>query len=473
MAAQKILVVDDDADMRWTLANILRRAGYQPMESDDGPPALDLMTKDFPDAVILDVQLPGGSGIEVLKQLKEHYSEIPVIMITGYGNIDVAVQAMRFGAYHFLEKPFKSNDQLLVTLSRALEERQLKAEVQRLRTQLGTVTELSELMGHSEQIKRVIDQVNSVADTDFTVVLYGETGSGKELVARAIHQHSRRKDHEFVAVDCGSIPETLIESEFFGHEKGAFTGADRMKEGHFELASRGTLFLDEIGNLPLPMQSKLLRAIETKTIRRLGGKRTIEVDIRILAAGNRPLEELVEKGDFREDLYYRLTEFSIEIPPLRERKEDIIYLTKRFIDATNRELSKHVRGLSREALEAIEGYDWPGNVRELRNAIRRAVLLADDLVEKAHLSGLQDGRTEKDARSDAEGSGLDYSYSIDADGFALKNVVKDVVERVERQVIADVLRRANGNKSKAARLLKIDYKTMHYKLKEYDLHMKD
>jgi two-component system nitrogen regulation response regulator GlnG len=475
MAEYKVLIVDDVADMRWTLANVLRRAGYVPLEADDIKPALATIERDLPDAVILDVQLPGGSGIDALKHIKQNFSDLPVIMMTGYANISLAVEAMKFGAYNFLEKPFKSNDQVLVTLERALEERRLKAEVQRLRTQLGAITELSELMGHSEQIKRVIDQVNSVAETDFTVVLYGETGAGKELVARAIHEHSPRKDHEFIAVDCGSIPETLIESELFGHEKGAFTGADRMKEGQFELASGGTLFLDEIGNLPLPMQSKILRAIETKSIRRLGSKNPIKVDIRIIAAGNRKLDELVSQGDFREDLYYRLTEFTIEIPPLRKRKEDIIYLTKRFIDATNQELNKQVRGLSPEALEAIERYDWPGNVRELRNVIRRAVLLADDqdLVKLHHFSGIQSSPAAGAADENALPGGLEIDYDVEADGFSLKSVVKDVVEKVERHVMADVLRRAGGNKSKAARILQIDYKTMHYKLKEYGLGAKD
>jgi len=473
MADYRVLVVDDVEDMRWNLCKVLQRAGYGTLEADDVEPALALVHQERPDAVILDVQLPGGSGIEVLRNIKEKFIEIPVIMITGYANISVAVQAMKFGAYHFLEKPFKSIDQVLVTVERALEERRLKAEVARLRTQLGAVTELSELMGHSEQIKRVLEQVNAVAKTDFTVVLYGETGAGKELVARAIHAHSNRKDKDFIAVDCGSIPETLIESELFGHEKGAFTGAERMKEGQFELAAGGTLFLDEIGNLPVPMQSKLLRSIETRTVRRLGGKETLKVDIRIIAAGNRKLEELVEEGSFREDLYYRLTEFAIDIPPLRDRKEDIIYLTKRFIDETNVELKKGVRGLLPEALTAIENYDWPGNVRELRNVIRRAVLLADDqdVIRAKHLSGIRSGGRASGAGGDSDG--LDLDYDLEAEDFSLKGVVKGVVERVERRIMEEVLTRAGGNKSKAARILRIDYKTMHYKLKEYGLNVKD
>ncbi len=320
MAEAKVLIVDDVADMRWNLSKVLQRAGYATVEAEDVGPALEMLESEMPDAAILDVQLPSGSGIELLGSIKEKRPDIPVIIMTGYATISVAVEAMKFGAYHFLEKPFKSIDQVLVTIERALQERQLKAEVQRLRTQLGAVTELASLMGHSEQIKRVLDQVNSVAKTDFTVVLCGETGAGKELVARAIHAHSPRKDNEFVAVDCGSIPETLIESELFGHEKGAFTGADRMKEGYFEAASGGTLFLDEIGNLPLAMQAKLLRAIETRSIRRLGGKDEIKADIRIIAAGNQKLEELVDGGEFRQDLYYRLTEFQIDIPSLRRRK---------------------------------------------------------------------------------------------------------------------------------------------------------
>ena len=472
MAEYKVLIVDDVAEMRWTLARLLQRAGYATVEAGDVEAVLPLVEEERPDAVILDVQLPNGSGLEVLRQIKEQFADLPVIMITGYASISVAVESMRYGAYHFLEKPFKSNDQVLVTLERALEEQELKAEVQRLRTQLGAITELSELMGHSEQIKRVLDQVNSVAKTDFTVVLYGETGAGKELVARAIHAHSPRKDQEFVAVDCGSIPETLIESELFGHEKGAFTGADRMKEGHFEIASGGTLFLDEIGNLPLSMQVKILRSIETRAVRRLGGKDLLKVDIRIIAAGNHKLEELVEQGDFRKDLYYRLTEFIIDIPALRERREDILFLTKRFIDETNAELKKSIRGLSPEALVEIESNDWPGNVRELRNVIRRAVLLADDddQIQPHHLSGIYGPRL---GGEEELPSGLQLDYDVESEEFSMKSVVKGVVEKIEKHLMEDVLRRAGGNKSKAARILQIDYKTMHYKLKEYGLNVKD
>ena len=462
----KVLVVDDVADMRWNLCKVLQRAGYATVEADDVGPALEMLEAEQTDAAILDVQLPSGSGIELLRSIKEKLPDIPVIIVTGYATISVAVEAMKYGAYHFLEKPFKSIDQVLVTIERALQERQLKAEVKRLRTQLGAVTELASLMGHSEQIKRVLEQVNSVALTDFTVVLCGETGAGKELVARAIHAHSPRKDKDFVAVDCGSIPETLIESELFGHEKGAFTGADRIKEGHFEAASGGTLFLDEIGNLPLAMQAKLLRAIETRSIRRLGGKEMINADIRIIAAGNQRLEELVDGGEFRQDLYYRLTEFQIEIPPLRHRKDDIIYLTKRFIDETNNELKKSIRGLSPDALTEIESYDWPGNVRELRNVVRRAVLLAENLIEFEPLSGIRTGGMMADEDLP---DGLKLEYDPDSEEFSLKTVVKAIVEKIERHVMEDVLHRAGGNKSKAARILQIDYKTMHYKLKEYGL----
>jgi two-component system nitrogen regulation response regulator GlnG len=472
MADYRVLVVDDVDDMRWNLCKVFQRAGYGTLEAGDIEPALSLVEKERPDAVILDVQLPGGSGIDVLRHIKEKFSEVPVIMITGYANISVAVEAMKFGAYHFLEKPFKSIDQVLVTVERALEERRLRAEVQRLRSQLGTVA-LAEMMGYSGQIKRVLEQVNSVAGTDFTVVLYGETGAGKELVARGIHTYSTRKDKKFVAVDCGSIPETLIESELFGHEKGAFTGADRMKEGYFQVAAGGTLFLDEIGNLPIAMQAKLLRAIETRSVRRLGGEDVIKVDLRIVAASNRKLEDLVEDGSFRIDLYYRLTEFAIDIPPLRDRKEDIIYLTKRCIDETNAELKKNVRGLSPEVLAEIENYDWPGNVRELRNVIRRAVLLANDkdVIQAKDLSGIRGWKRASDGAGASEG--LDIVYDINAEDFSLKGVVKGIVEKVEKQVMEDVLKRTGGNKSKAARILRIDYKTMHYKLKEYGLSVKD
>jgi two-component system nitrogen regulation response regulator GlnG len=324
-------------------------------------------------------------------------------------------------------------------------------------------------MGYSDEIKEVFDQVNRVAPTDFTVILYGETGSGKELIARAIHNQSSRGEGKIVTIDCGAIPETLLESELFGYEKGAFTGAEKRKEGYVESASKGTLFLDEIGNLSLKMQGKLLRAIEEKCIKRLGGTDDIEINVRIIVAGNKRLGELVEDGKFREDLFHRLNEFAIEIPALRNRRRDIIQLSKRFLNEINVELNKNITGFSTSAIESLFNYNWPGNVRELKNVIRKAGLLCSDntAIEADDLLILK-SKLETDLPDSRKGQLIDTEID-NYDDVSLKDIVKKGVSKIERDVITDVLKRAGGNKSKAARMLKIDYKTMHYKIKEYGI----
>ncbi len=459
----KVLVVDDVEEIVRFLSRILESEGYKVLSARNGKVAVEIVQKELPDAVIMDIKMPIMNGIEAMKKMKSIIPLLPVIFITAFGEIDSAVHAIKLGAYNYVTKPFEQEN-IIITLKNALNELRLKCEVKKLRSDINKKATLAELMGSSDEIKKVFNQVSHVAPTDFTVILYGETGSGKELIARAIHNQSLRRDGRLVTIDCGAIPETLLESELFGYEKGAFTGADKRKVGHIELASEGTLFLDEIGNLSLQMQGKLLRAIDEKLIKRLGGENEIEVDVRIIVAGNEMFDQLVKAGKFREDLYHRLNEFTIEIPPLRKRKEDVIYLSRRFLNETNRELNKNVRDFSASSLECLLNYDWPGNVRELKNVVRKSVLMADDLVESVNLPN---------EKSQTNNNGLtDY---VKGDSIKLENgkydkfSLRKVIGNVEEHVIIDVLKHTGGNKSKAARILKIDYKTILYKIKEYGI----
>ena len=473
-----ILIIDDEADMCEMLSHVLNQAGFITYTAHDGNTGLEVFNKKSPNVVILDLRMPGMNGMEVLKQIKQTNSETPVIIVTAYGEIQSAVEAVKHGAFNYFNKPF-DNEEVVLTVKKALEERAMRQEIRMLKTQLNFAMPLFEQMGNSAEIAKVNELVACVAPTSFTVVIYGETGSGKELIARGIHNRSTRSGQPFVVVDCGSIPETLIESELFGFEKGTFTGADQKKAGQFEIASGGTIFLDEIGNLPKPMQGKLLRVLQERRIRRLGSNKEIDVEVRVVVAGNERLEYLVESGHFRMDLYQRLNEFCIEIPPLRQRKDDIVFLCKRFMDITNKELNKNIRGITKEALEILLTYNWPGNVRELKNVIRRAVLLAVDIVEPKHL--LIKTQEQKEESSPAVGqmvSAADQKAdqaippALDVNngnGLSLRDTVAKCVENVEKKLITEVLKRTGGNKSQAAKILRIDYKTMHYKVKNYGI----
>jgi DNA-binding NtrC family response regulator len=456
----KVLVADDQADMRWILAQVLGEQSFEVVTADDGEQAVARVKHEAPQVVLMDLKMPRLGGLQALEQIKESAPEVPVIVITAYGDVPSAVQAMKLGAYDFLTKPF-DNEELLYTVKRAVERWELLSQVAALKSQLQPGGALRETMGSSPKIQEVFQQIEQVAHSTFTVLIEGETGTGKEIVARAIHQLSGRRAMPFIALDCGAIPETLIESELFGYEKGAFTGADRRKEGHVQLAEKGTLFLDEIANLPLTTQGKLLRMLQERQILPLGGKRPIAVDLRIIAASNVRLDEEVRAGRFRRDLFHRLNEFAIRIPPLRERPEDILPLAQRFIDEANVELKKHVRGLSPEAVAVLMRYSWSGNVRELRNVIRRATLLSQDCIETEHLSGLGSLSEAPPTYSGVEG--------ILSEGLSLRAIVQRAAAQVEKDAIERVLRLTKGNKSQAARFLKIDYKTLHYKIKAYGI----
>lgn len=473
----KVLIIDDEVDLCDIISRILHQAGYVTYVANNGNEGIEILQKEFPHVVILDVRMPVMSGIETLKYIKNINSDIPVIIITAYGEIRSAVEAIKLGAYDYFTKPF-NNDEIVLTVKRAIEERTMRQEIRTLKTQLNLAMPLFEQMGSSSQIARINELVECVAPTNFTVVLYGETGSGKELVARNIHNRSPRKDKPFIVVDCGSIPETLIESELFGFEKGAFTGAELRKIGHFEMASGGTLFLDEIGNLPKSMQGKLLRVLQERRIRRLGSNKEIEVDVRVIAAGNEMLEFLVQSDRFRMDLYQRLNEFHIEIPPVRHRKEDIVFLCKKFLDLTNKELDKNVHGITKEALEMLLEYDWPGNVRELKNVIRRAVLLSTEVIEERHLfvgtlkmkqSVGSEVKQTVNREGDPFGHAFSPDFNNDDDDVSLHDVVSRCIEGAEKNLIKKVLKQTDGNKSQASKILKVDYKTLHYKIKKYGI----
>ncbi len=459
---KKLLLVDDDADFVWLMVRMLEDAGYHVIEARNGEDALTRFEKESPDLVLMDYRMPGKDGLTTSRAMGHLHPEIPIVIITGFAEIRIAVDAMKAGVYDYVTKPLNPDD-FLFTVQRALEKKALEQEVRRLKHMLNNRAPLYERMGPSRAIKNLVQTVEKVAPTAFTVLIEGESGTGKELVAGAIHDLSQVKDGLFVAVDCGAIPETLIESELFGYRKGAFTGAHADKMGHFEMADGGTLFLDEVGNLSYPVQQKLLRAIQERKIQRLGGGEPTSVSTRIVAATNQSLEKDVESGRFRSDLYFRLNEFTIKLPPLRERVDDIPYLAAKFQNEVEKELNKKCGGLSPEALRILSSYSWPGNVRELRNAIRQSVLLCEENmpIARDHL-----------AFSSQHSAGTPRNPEKNpTDPYDGSEPLKETISRIrnieEKNAIQETLTLVKGNKSEAARRLKIDYKTLHRKIKRY------
>jgi len=453
----QILIVDDDQEVRWALRSLVEQEGMEALEAGEGEDALKIARLQSPDVVLLDIRMPGIDGIEILGRLRRMDGDLPVIMITAFGNIKDAVHTVKSGACDYLTKPFE-NELVVLSIRRALKERLLKRRLRVLDTHAEEHFSLQEMMGRSQAIIKMETEVALVAPTDFTVLVTGETGTGKELVARSIHASSPRVSGRIVAVNCGAIPETLIESELFGHEKGAFTGADRATRGKFEAAASGTLFLDEISSLPLSMQSRLLRVLEERRFYAIGGTKEIKANARIIAATNMDLFT-ANPAIFRPDLFHRLSGYVIHVPPLRSRKEDVIFLSKRFLDLTNQELGKSIRGFTETGVAMLMEYDWPGNVRELRNVIRKAVLVADDVIDARHLGAL---------RANSVGTPEKKSVEMFCTGeISLKSIVRRSTVAVEREVIKQVMKDALWNKAKAARILKIDYKTMLTKLKTY------
>jgi two-component system nitrogen regulation response regulator GlnG len=444
----RVLIVDDESDLRWVLLTLLRQEGFTPSEADCGKTALRLLQRTPVDALIVDLKMPDMNGLDVVRSAKHLYPQLPIIVLTGFGTIATAVEAVKAGAFHFLTKPFE-NSELLRTLRAALPTPAERSDHDR---------PLSEVMGPSLAIAKVIAAVLRVAPTDYTVIVQGETGTGKEVVARAIHRHSKRAAGPFVPIDCGAIAPQLIESELFGHEKGAFTSADRAHTGCFELAQGGTLFLDEIGNLPIGLQSKLLRVLQERQVRRLGSTTTLPVDVRVVVATNHDLAT-ADAQAFRPDLFHRLNEFMLRLPALRERVDDIPHLARRFVVAACRELGRPALELAPTALDRLRTQSWPGNVRELANVVRRAALLAEEQIAPEHL-GL--------AEPVNEPLSLPLTPALDGQ-LGLKELLRQRIEETEREILAQALRQTNGNKAQAARLLRVDYKTVRTKAKEYGI----
>jgi DNA-binding NtrC family response regulator len=457
-SATRVLIVDDDRDISSLLSTLMNQEGLTNLTAHDGETALRMVPVARPDMLLVDVKMPGIDGLTVLKRVKETDPNLPVVLITAYAEIAASVMAMRAGAFDYLAKPF-DHPEVVRVVRAALAERERRHRS--MAEEIAADNSLRVMMGPSDAVTHIIREVNRVAHSAFSVIIQGETGSGKELVARAICQLSGRAEAPFIPLDCGAIPETLIESELFGYQKGAFTGASAAKAGLFEAAHGGTLFLDEIANLPLGAQAKLLRVLQEKAVLRLGATRPVKIDVRLLTASNQELQGLVASGQMREDLFFRLNEFTITIPPLRDRKDDIPYLAKRFMDLTNKELQKKVRRFSEYCLEALLSYNWPGNVRQLRSVIRRAVLLADDMITERHLDIKR-----------APVPGLAFTPKIEGtpwDELSLREIVHRSVVTVEREVLVQVLKHTQGNKAKAARLLHIDYKTIYTKLKQFGI----
>ncbi len=447
----RILVVDDERSMREFLEIFFVREGYETSTAGDVDTALLALESDDFDVVISDVQMPGKGGLDLLRAVKEASPETVVIMITAFATAETAIEAMKVGAYDYVTKPFKV-DELRLVVEKALEKKLLTTENRRLRSELETRGRPRSLVGTSPAMQKVYDLVAQVARTKTNVLLSGESGTGKELVARAIHDQSERCDEPFVAVNCGAIPENLLESELFGHMKGSFTGAVGNKEGLFETARLGTLFLDEIGEIPLGLQVKLLRAIQDKKVRRVGGTRDEPVDVRIVAATNRDLQEEVAEGRFREDLFYRLNVIQIQLPPLRDRMEDIPLLVQHFMQKFGQELDKPVDGVDDAAMERILAYTFPGNVRELENTIERAVALCDGArigLEVLPPAVLERRRTESASRLPPEGGNLE-----------------EMLAAVERELLSEALERSQGVKKKAAQILGISFRSFRYRLEK-------
>jgi two-component system response regulator PilR (NtrC family) len=449
---KRVLVVDDEPSMREVLSIMLTKEGYEVVAADSRAQAAAVLAKAPADLVITDIRLPDGDGIEILRHVKAASPETAVVVMTAYGTTETAVAALKLGAHDYLTKPFDV-DELKIVVRGALEAQRLTEENLRLKAELRSRHGLDRIIGVSRAMASVFELVQSVAATSSTVLITGESGTGKELVARAIHTLSPRRDAAFVSVNCGALPETLLESELFGHMKGSFTDAHQTKKGLFETAHRGTLFLDEVGETPPAMQVKLLRALQEKRIRRVGGTDEVEVDVRVISATNQPLEKLVEEKRFREDLFYRLQVIPIHVPPLRERREDIPLLADHFLHKFNQEMGKAVAKISEQALHLLVRHAWPGNVRELENAIERAVALETTkaVLPERLPEGIRGGLR-------SEGGGLELRPGFNLDQHLLA---------IERELLRRALAKAGGDRASAAELLGVTPRSLRYLIQKH------
>ena len=496
MQPAKILVADDEQNLRRVLAALLRREGHDVVQAASGLEAIEHLGE--VDVVITDLRMPGADGMEVLRTATKNHPHIPVIMITAYGSVGQAVEAIKAGAFDYIEKPFEQ-DSIRIIIDKAIGQATANKLAPRptLYQAEGEAKGKYGLVGQSAEMHAIFDVIAKVADTPSTVLITGESGTGKELVAKALHEQSARKNQPFIKINCAAIPKTLMESELFGYEKGAFTGATSSKPGRFELADSGTLFLDEIGEIPVEMQVKLLRAIQESEFERVGGLKTIKVDVRLITATNRDLEAEIQRGNFREDLFYRLNVVPLQIPPLRQRKGDIPLLVAHVIKKFNERLKKNITGIADDALAALESHTWPGNIRELENVLERTILFCKgDRIERADLqlavpaggpSQTQPPPLSPQAQAPAQpgapelprtttndsGSMAPIPDDDDFEGGEISGSLKDVVRaetaRVERELIVKALDETGGNVTQAARLLKISRKSLQMKMKEFGL----
>lgn len=451
MAGRTIFVVDDEESHRMMLRAHLEEEGFEVVEASDGQEAVDRIKDKFFDLVLIDIRMPKMDGMEALRQIKKITSAIPVIIMTAYGSINSAIEALKSGAEDYLTKPLDI-DELLIKVHRALRFKQLEEENLLNRERLGTRFDFSSIIGRSSKMKELFETLSMVAPTEATVLLLGESGTGKEIVANAIHQNSEKRERPYVKVNCAALPETLLESELFGHEKGAFTGALYKKKGRFELADGGTIFLDEIGEMSLLTQTKILRVLQEMEFEAVGGTKTVQVNVRIIAATNKHLEEEIKEGKFREDLYYRLNVVPITIPPLRERREDIPILVEHFLGIYSKKNKRTIRGFEPGAIDAFIRYPWLGNVRELENIVERTVIMCRrDTITVDDLPPAIAGSEQKEGESE---------FVI---GSSLRELEKDAIWRT--------LRYTEGNRTKTATILGITRKTLQNKIKEYQLNI--
>ena len=450
MTQGKLLIVDDELSVRDSLAKWFTEEGYDVATAENANEALTRVAQQGFDVALVDIKMRGTDGIELQRRLHEICPEMLVIIMTGYASVETAIAALKNGAYDYVNKPLDP-DEIAHLVTKAVSHRRTQEENTRLKETVAEIARPSDIVGQGAAMKRVFDAIETVAPTDATVLVTGESGTGKELVARAIHAGSPRRFHPLVVIHCGALTETLLESELFGHEKGAFTGAQYRKKGKFEIAEGGTVFLDEIGDISLKTQTDLLRVLQEREIVRVGGNQTIKVDFRVVAATNKDLEQLIEEGKFRPDLYYRLNVFHIEMPPLRDRREDIPALVDHFVRKFSREMGKKITRVSPAAMNALQQYNWPGNVRELENAVERAMVVAQE-------PELREG-----------------DFTLKAKNGAGLGVVGDVrsLEDVERAHILRVLGECSGNQTRTAEVLGIDRVTLHHKLKKYGWNRKE
>jgi len=450
-----VLIIDDDRDLCRAMEKVLVKAGYDVRSLMEGKKCLKAIHEHLPDVVLLDLVLADSDGLAILSEIKKVEPDLPVIMLTAFETVHTAVEAMKRGAFHYMAKPF-DNDDLVAQIQKAWENWKLVREVRFLREKLRLSLAHGDLMAASKKMQDVASAIEIVAPTNVTVLITGASGVGKERVARCVHLGSRRHDGPFVPIDLSSCPETLVESELFGYEKGAFTGAYKTTVGKLEAARGGTVFLDEIGNLPVGIQAKLLRTIEERVVERLGSRKRIPIDVRVITATNVDLARAVSEGSFREDLFHRLNEYPIHVPPLAERRDDVAPLVQKFIEEFREELGNRVDGISEAAMNLLEDYPWPGNVRELRNIVKRSMLVADKRILPQHLP--QEVRKFEPTKSEEF-----------AQRFDLKGVVNSAVENAEKQIIVEALEKTSGKRGEAAKLLGVDVKTLFNKIREYEL----